>query len=123
MLVVRAHGRTDADDSAPRLARSGQAAFGNLVAALTDIAVSMDELNALDDLTIGDITIEGCAVAACNGIDVTVGVACRVPRCHACGRSTNTRTTTHCAHASNGRRARRDHGGAAIAPSVGSTGR
>ena len=47
----------DADVSAPSLARSGQATFGNLIAALNNIAVNIDELNALNDLTIGDITL------------------------------------------------------------------
>jgi len=44
--------------NAPSLAQSGaQTTFGNLIAALNNIAVNIDELNALNDLTIGDITV------------------------------------------------------------------
>ena len=60
--VRRNHGDSlslgpDASASAPSLARSGQATFGNLIAALNNIAVNIDELEALNDLTIGDINI------------------------------------------------------------------
>ena len=44
--------------NAPSLARSGtQATFGNLIAALNNIAVNIDELSALNNLTIGDVTL------------------------------------------------------------------
>lgn len=44
--------------SAPSLAQSGpQTTFGNLIAALNNIAVNIDELNALNDIQIGDITL------------------------------------------------------------------
>lgn len=36
---------------------AGQATFGNLIAALNNISVQIDRLNALNDLTIGDINV------------------------------------------------------------------
>jgi hypothetical protein len=38
-------------------AQQRQGTFGNLIAALNNIAVEIDELNALNDLEIGDITL------------------------------------------------------------------
>jgi hypothetical protein len=36
---------------------AGQATFGNLIAALNNITVQIDRLNALNDLTIGDVNV------------------------------------------------------------------
>ncbi len=36
---------------------AGQATFGNLIAALNNINVQIDRLNALNDLTIGDVNV------------------------------------------------------------------
>lgn len=41
----------------PVVHQVGQATFGNLIAALNNIAVEIDELNALNDLTIEDVQV------------------------------------------------------------------
>jgi hypothetical protein len=44
--------------NAPSLARSGaQTTVGNLIAALNNVAVNIDELNALNNLTIQDVQV------------------------------------------------------------------
>lgn len=41
----------------PMVQQVGQATFGNLIAALNNIAVEIDELNALNNLTIEDVRV------------------------------------------------------------------
>lgn len=43
--------------TAPVVQQVGQATFGNLIAALNNIAVEIDELNALNGLTVQDVQL------------------------------------------------------------------
>ena len=43
--------------AAPMVQQVGQATFGNLIAALNNIAVEIDELNALNDLEVEDVQV------------------------------------------------------------------
>lgn len=61
--VTLAFGLAACDESSPSnpteepQARIGQITAGNLIAALNNVAVEIGQLNALNDLTVGDINI------------------------------------------------------------------